>query len=384
MAGRTERELQQKHIELYTLYEDYKLLECIQEGKRNLRDFRMPPLFHMKTLWILNKAEVIWHNAEVSCEIPNKPGDQTQTNAKPQQWRKKAESLYEHLHTADENDLEAKREMRFVLDKSGGYHYPPFHEDELEEYKTEWEIDEEGNIRIKDSFTGADFDPTGMSGFDSADDASDDETVTGEDYLAHEATEGKEAAEISVVEESAEACKNMEKTQLGSADEVLQNEGVVSWSEAKARISTSSPIESQERTAQLIGDEDKEMGSDREDDVSRRDSTYDDGDSVAENCFAYKATDQASAEKAATEESAEVGETTQKTQLDADDGVVSPGTSASKPADMTKDSFVTRKTTVTTKTTPTEKAGVTKKTVVKTKTVVVREKILSSGLRSAD
>lgn len=72
MAARDER--QGQFIDLYTLYEDNKLSECIEQGKRNLRDFTMPPLYRTKTLWVLAGAEVDQHNAEVSCEVPNKPG----------------------------------------------------------------------------------------------------------------------------------------------------------------------------------------------------------------------------------------------------------------------------------------------------------------------
>jgi hypothetical protein len=81
-------------------------------------------------------------------------------------------------------------------------------------------------------------------------------------------------------------------------------------------------------------------------------------------------------EKAAAEEPREIDNTVEKTQLGAadgthqNDGTVSPGTSANKPAEGTKGSFVTKKTIVTKKTTLTEKSGVTKKTAVRTKKVV--------------
>lgn len=72
MAAHDER--QGQFIELYTLYEDSKLSECIQQGRRMLRDFTMPPLYRMKTLWVLRGAEIDPHNAEVSRGILNKPG----------------------------------------------------------------------------------------------------------------------------------------------------------------------------------------------------------------------------------------------------------------------------------------------------------------------
>lgn len=295
---------------------------------------------------------------------------------KVQQWRKKAESLYDHLPEATEDDLELKRDMRFVLDDFDGYHYPPFFENENE---MEWMLDEDMSWK------------TGMTGFDSAYDLSDDETMEEEDYLAYKATEENAATETAATEtaateESAEVDKETEKTQLGAVDEVDRDEGIVSprsWSEAEARLPAASLGETQERPPQLIDDEDEEMNSGEKDGTSSQSNGKDDGDnddkSMAQECSAYKATEQAAAaEKLATEKSAEVDKTTPKTQLGVvdevrDESTISSEKLASGTADGTKNPPVARKTTVTGVATVTEEGGVTKKTVVSTKTVVTWE-----------
>jgi hypothetical protein len=186
---------------------------------------------------------------------------------KLQQWRKKARSLYGRHAKAEEDGWELMRDMRDILDELRKYQYPPPIKD------GDGEDDEEMETGEKDGE---------ISRSDSADDGSDDETVTIENYFEYKAREEKAAAE-----ESVEVGKTMEETQLSARDVILR-----------------------------------------------------------------------------------------------DESFISPGTSDWKLADMTEGSFV--KTTVTEETTITQKGGVTKKTIVRTKTVVTSEEFSSKGLWSGD
>jgi hypothetical protein len=105
---------------------------------------------------------------------------------------------------------------------------------------------------------------------------------------------------------------------------------------------------------------------------SAADGSYDDNmrgtDHVARKTAEKAAAEETTTEGAAAEESVEIDNTMEETQLEAADD--RPETLASKPAHGTKGSFVTKKTIVNKKTTLTEKSGVTKKTAVRTKKVV--------------
>ena len=99
-------------------------------------------------------------------------------------------------------------------------------------------------------------------------------------------------------------------------------------------------------------------------------------DHIASKAAETTTAEESAAEKPAAEESAEIDDTMEEIQLGAADdthrneGVTSPGTSASNPADGTKGSFVTKKTTITEKKTLTKKSGFTKKSTVRIKKVV--------------
>ena len=52
--------------ELFTLYEQDKFAECLEQGQRHVRDLPIPAYWRIKTLYILAGAESDWAKAEVS------------------------------------------------------------------------------------------------------------------------------------------------------------------------------------------------------------------------------------------------------------------------------------------------------------------------------
>ena len=53
---------------LHTLLIQDKRFDCITQGKRNLQNLWLPPLWRVRALWVLVQAEDDWRKAEVSCE----------------------------------------------------------------------------------------------------------------------------------------------------------------------------------------------------------------------------------------------------------------------------------------------------------------------------
>jgi hypothetical protein len=61
---------------LFTLYEQNKLAECLQQGQLSLRDLPMPSYWRIKTWYILAGAESGWKKAEVSYQTVQKEARQ--------------------------------------------------------------------------------------------------------------------------------------------------------------------------------------------------------------------------------------------------------------------------------------------------------------------
>ena len=52
--------------DLFTLYEQDKFAECLEQGKRHVHDLPIPAYWRIKTWYILAGAESDWEKAEVS------------------------------------------------------------------------------------------------------------------------------------------------------------------------------------------------------------------------------------------------------------------------------------------------------------------------------
>jgi hypothetical protein len=57
---------QEQRHDLFTLYEQDKFAECLEQGQRHVRDLPIPAYWRIKTWYILAGAESDWTKAEVS------------------------------------------------------------------------------------------------------------------------------------------------------------------------------------------------------------------------------------------------------------------------------------------------------------------------------